>query len=591
MSSALDLVVLNGPREGEVVQLDPSRSLHLGRSVKGYQLVDPLVSLNHAELQWEGDCYWLEDLGSATGTFVNDVRVDKPVMVMAGMRVRLGETVIEVRNRPRATLYRAAAVVGIVLVFVLAVAQYRRSIVVEYDPKVEWYQPVKQGVLGASAVVTLPNAFIRTTGVDHRGITIDRVTDYDADGVDELWLSWKGGRQVVTFGMDGEWRVVGDLQPECREKARTLDESLPAECYVAQASIKSELPEACKRYGQVSGFPDLDCSGVTYRMVDNKYQIAGMEGVVAWMDPTELVKNEEASKKAKKDVFDVKVLDGAPVPYLFTLTKIPQLAGFLADRGVHEPIHYLVCEEAIPGMKPQVLTESGRIIQLGVGCLGEVDLIGPSRTSEFASLRPRMLAFTGIGAQQLVKDLAIYLSGGEDPAVMDKPSLKAFDNLRKAPVRKQGGIRVFFNGPEQIGNPVAADKPVEVRDRLVPTEFAPPRPERAWSVTLLTAGRYDVEGCSELDIRVTDWHCVFAKGCGEGDPFLQIRNTGCGPGRPVIIPFKPGEHRYSDGVLKGKVVVEAEDNGRQIDVLRVRLTYGLSGAGDPTDPAEAPAGG
>ena len=61
MSSAIDLVILNGPSEGEVISLTPDTPLKLGRSAKGYQLIDPLVSLNHAMISFEGDSYWIED--------------------------------------------------------------------------------------------------------------------------------------------------------------------------------------------------------------------------------------------------------------------------------------------------------------------------------------------------------------------------------------------------------------------------------------------------------------------------------------------------------------------------------------------------
>lgn len=575
MSTALDLVVLNGPREGEIVTLDPERRLPLGRSVRGYQLVDPFVSLDHAEIQWEGDCYWVEDLGSATGTFVNDVRVDKPVMVVPGMRIRLGETVLEVRNRPRSTLYRVAGGVAVVAIFLFALTQYRRSIVVEYKPRVVWYQPVNQGVLGASPVVDVPSSFIRTTGVDHRDLKIDRVTDYDADGIDELWLRWRTGRRVVTFADDGDWRDLGDVPLDCQDKPRVLDEALPAECYVAQNQIKTELPPACKRYGQVTSFPDLECSGTFLRMVDGAYQIIGLDGVVAWMDPTEKVKDEDASKKAKKDIFKANVLEGPPKPYLFAMARAGQLAGFLADRGVHEPVHYLVCEDAVPGIKPQVLTASGKIVQLGVGCLTDVDLTGPQRNAEFSTLRPKMLAFTGVGRARLLADLAIYFGGSEDPTAVPSARKALYNALTEPPLRRQGGVRLVFAGPEQLNTGVADERMPVVRDRLLPTEFAPPVPERVYDITLVKAGRYDLEGCSELEVRVTDWHCVSAKGCGADDAFMQIRNVGCGAGKPVVVPFAQGARPYNDGMIKGTVLVESKDSGPQIDVLRVRLSYGL----------------
>lgn len=574
MSSDLDLVLLNGPREGDVVQLSPSDPTRLGRSLKGYQIIDPLVSLQHSEVTWEGDCYWIQDLGSATGTFVNDVRLtDKPMVVVPGMRVRIGDSILEVRKRPRSGIWRLIAVGVAIFGVAAAIQQYRANISVRYNPVLVWATPVKQGGAVAKATVVVPPSFIRDTGVDNRGLKIENVTDYDDDGVNELWLTWKGGRRIVTFDGEGDWKTLADLEPDCQPRARTLDEALPAECYTERAQVKTDLPEACKRYGQATGFPDLDCSGSTYRFVDGTYVPAGMDGVLAWMSPFE---EKEVEEKVGKTVTKVKKhfpKEGTAEPYLFTLSKPATLAGFLAERGVTEPIHYLVCEDALPDLRPQVLTQSGRIVSLPVGCLGAIDLVGPTRANDYAEERPKMLAFTGTGYARLKEDLAVFLGGGDDDSYMDPRDRKLWQDLIKPPLRRQGGVRVVFNAPEQVVQPIAHEAPVPRGDRLLATEFAAPLPPLAWTISLPKVGRYDVEGCSELDVKYFDWHCSFSKGCGEGDPFMQIRNVGCGNKEPVTISYKAGEHIYKDEHLQGKVIIEAATAGRQIDVLRVRLSY------------------
>jgi hypothetical protein len=577
MSSALDLVVINGPREGDVVALSPSEPLKLGRSIKGYMLVDPLVSLVHAEIAWEGDCYWIQDLGSATGTFVNDVRLtDKPVMLSPGMRLRLGETVMEIRPRPKSGLFRLIGAGAAVFLVGIGIQQYQHNLSVHYEPVLVWSNPVKQGPLGTKKTIDVPTAFIRETGVDHRGIKISEVTDYDADGVDELWLSWKGGRRLVTFDADGAWKTLSDIGPDCEQKARVLDEALPAECYVDVKRVKTELPEACKRFGQVTGFPDLDCAGATWRFDGGTYNTVAMDGVVAWMPPMEEREVEVPDGKKKTKMIKMKFpIEGTPSPFLFTLTKPAQLAGFLADRGITEPIHYLVCEDALPDVRPQVLTASGRIVSLPIGCLGAIQLTGPAATTDFNEARPRMLAFTGTGYEQLVKDMAVYLGGGEDDSYMTAPRKKIYEVLRKAPERRQGSARVVFDGAEQVGEPLAAEGPLEVTDRLLATEFAAQLPPRSWTLTMPATGRYDLEGCSELEVKFLDWHCSSAKGCGEDDQFMQLRNIGCGSKTPKVIPYKKGVHPFQDDNIDGRVIVEAEEGNRQIDVLRVRFSYSL----------------
>jgi pSer/pThr/pTyr-binding forkhead associated (FHA) protein len=258
MSSALDLIVLNGPREADVVQLKPTHPLRLGRSIKGFQLVDPLVSLTHAEVAWEGDRYWVEDLGSATGTFVNDVRLtDKPVVVVAGMRIRLGETILEVRHRPKSTLLRGLGVAAALFLVFFAYDTYRRSISVEYQPHLVWYRSVNQGAGVSSNNIDVPTSFIRETGVDHRGLKIDDVTDYDEDGIDELWLKWDvglGGRRIVTFDDAGDWMTIGEVPLACKPRARSLAEGLPAECYLDASRVRTALPEICRRSTNKTGF-------------------------------------------------------------------------------------------------------------------------------------------------------------------------------------------------------------------------------------------------------------------------------------------------------------------------------------------------
>jgi hypothetical protein len=577
MSSAMDLVVLNGPREADVVQLKPGEPLRLGRSIKGFQLIDPLVSLTHAEIAWEGDRYWIEDLGSATGTFVNDVRLtDKPVVLVPGMRIRLGETVIEVKLRPKSTLLRVVGGVAAAFLLVVAIDSYRRSITVEYAPKVVWYKPVQQGAGIVSDTIEVPRSFIRRSGVDHRGLKLDDVTDYDEDGVDELWLSWDDGRRVVTFDGEGDWTTIADLPQGCTQRSRTLAEGLPAECYMAADQLRTELPEICQSGTSAGGFPDLDCSGMTWRYTGGTYRVVGLDGVVAWMPPTEEVEDPKRSTKKVK-VFFRKRIEGPDVPYLFTLSRPGQLAGFLHERGVDEPIHYLVCEESIPGVKPQVLTQRGEIVQLTLGCLGNVDLVGTSRSTEFGTFTPSMMAFTGNGYQALMRDVKIYLSGDESGLLLGRKEQRIVAGVAKPPERRQGAIRLVFEGPEHLVDPVAQEAEVVSAGRLLASEFAPPVPPLAYTRLISGRGQVDLDGCSELDVAMADWHCLSAKGCSVGSTkFMEIRNIGCGATtKSVIIPYKDdgGVHPYKDDHISGKIFFDAYSSGGQLDVLRVRLAY------------------
>jgi serine phosphatase RsbU (regulator of sigma subunit) len=81
----------------------------IGRSVRNeICLEDPFSSRIHAELRVDGDTYWLTDLGSANGTFVNGKRVTGTIQMFSGDRIQIGETLIELQ--PAAEAITAPAV-------------------------------------------------------------------------------------------------------------------------------------------------------------------------------------------------------------------------------------------------------------------------------------------------------------------------------------------------------------------------------------------------------------------------------------------------------------------------------------------------
>ncbi len=57
-------------------------------------LTDPFTSTNHALILWREDKWWLEDLGSHNGTFLNDERITQPAALTSGDHIRIGETVL-----------------------------------------------------------------------------------------------------------------------------------------------------------------------------------------------------------------------------------------------------------------------------------------------------------------------------------------------------------------------------------------------------------------------------------------------------------------------------------------------------------------
>ena len=85
-------------RPGAIWPLRPENTLGAD---PGNDLVlnDDLVSSRHARLRWDGAGWWLEDLGSTNGTFVNGERMAPlmPQRVPLGAQIQLGDMVFQLQ--------------------------------------------------------------------------------------------------------------------------------------------------------------------------------------------------------------------------------------------------------------------------------------------------------------------------------------------------------------------------------------------------------------------------------------------------------------------------------------------------------------
>jgi pSer/pThr/pTyr-binding forkhead associated (FHA) protein len=77
----LDAEVTFGRSESSVVQLD-----------------DTYVSTLHARIFAKDGTWFVEDLGSTNGTYLNRVKVTSPSPIAVGDEVRVGKTIVEVRR-------------------------------------------------------------------------------------------------------------------------------------------------------------------------------------------------------------------------------------------------------------------------------------------------------------------------------------------------------------------------------------------------------------------------------------------------------------------------------------------------------------
>jgi hypothetical protein len=62
------------------------------------QISDTYASQFHARIYGQNGSWYVEDLGSTNGTYVNQRRITAPVEVKAGDRVRVGKTTLELRR-------------------------------------------------------------------------------------------------------------------------------------------------------------------------------------------------------------------------------------------------------------------------------------------------------------------------------------------------------------------------------------------------------------------------------------------------------------------------------------------------------------
>lgn len=92
------LVLTTGPLTGTSLPLRESGVL-IGRNPEcALVLDDEFASGRHARIIRGQDGWYVEDLGSTNGTFLGQYRVGDPVPVETGTSIRIGRTVIELRN-------------------------------------------------------------------------------------------------------------------------------------------------------------------------------------------------------------------------------------------------------------------------------------------------------------------------------------------------------------------------------------------------------------------------------------------------------------------------------------------------------------
>lgn len=93
----LALRVTHGPKEITGISIPLAGPVIIGRSPDADLVIaDDFVSSTHAKIVPAGDGFLLEDLGSTNGTLVNGQPATRPLPVVAGDVIELGQNRLEV---------------------------------------------------------------------------------------------------------------------------------------------------------------------------------------------------------------------------------------------------------------------------------------------------------------------------------------------------------------------------------------------------------------------------------------------------------------------------------------------------------------
>jgi Inner membrane component of T3SS, cytoplasmic domain len=96
--AASQLVVTEGGLTGTRITLG-EQPIMIGRANDStLVLTDDYASSRHARLTSREGEWYVEDLGSTNGTYLDRTRVAAPTLVPAGVPIRIGKTVLELRS-------------------------------------------------------------------------------------------------------------------------------------------------------------------------------------------------------------------------------------------------------------------------------------------------------------------------------------------------------------------------------------------------------------------------------------------------------------------------------------------------------------
>ncbi len=550
--SQLELVAISGPVEGNRFPLRLGEALLIGRTNHGVHLPDLAVSVKHAKLEWAGGQLMLTDLESASGTFVSERQLEplSSALVELGDVIRIGATqlkVVRVRTSSmlRLVLFASIALVLVFICFSLFLLPYA---VQEGGSRLVWERPINVAPGQAMETVEIPPAFMRRHGLLASNLSVRYVRDVNKDGVDEVWLRTSKQRDfLISFGPDATWVVLAELPEGCNDRTTVFDR-----------------PES------IPDWPDIRCGGEIWSYREGLYTVAAQDGHVVWVDPSTrpAPKPGAGAPGGAAPASPAPTAPGALVPLRVHMVVGEKMSSFLASRGVDEPVHYIVCEGALPGVAAQARTGSGELVRLSLGCLTDLHLDG-EKVGRLA-----MVAFSAVGRQALLDDIEMTWGGSSDRLWLDPTRAALLNGFAADPGMPRGATRLVSTSDSPgAPMPTLPEVPLTSTRRLIPDkgEAAPP----AVTANLLSSGmiRLDPPGCSELVVTVDDWRCRTSKACTSGSTFIEVVETGCGAERTILsAPYASGT-LDGQGSISVRVQVEVHEVTDGWEVVQARIGY------------------
>lgn len=541
----IDLTACTGPLKGSRFVLEGDE-LIIGRTTRGVNLPDPDVSVNHARVFVLRGQPVLEDMGSVKGTRLNGepIQPRNPAPLDVGDQVTIGETTFKVGSGRVRAIRRAmlAMIPSWVLVFVAATIMFWAT--GERPATLGLASPVRTHD-GEVSQLTFPKPFLRRHGIALSGLGLRQVTDLDADGIDELWLQHGEHELIVTFDADGTWRLLGEL---------------PLGCLVRE------------REG------DLSCGRTTYRAVDGVYQPITQEEPVVWLrGPLDLPEVAPDAEPPKLPLGGARLQAGQLVAYRMEPGEVDRIAGFLAERGVTEPVHAILCEDGVAGLPAQAVAENGEAHRFSFPCDDAIQLAGP-RAAEFPGARVVAIALSAAGHAGLPELISRSLSGATEPLFLDPADSADVEQLGVWPLDSRGGLRLHWTDTPHVFAPFASG-PLGP-GRLLVNGSAP---LDAVTSPVVQPGAFALPvpgSCARLEVRAPPFRCATLRGCLPWASFLRVRETGCGdPVDLVATGFGDGVWAGTSDNVDVRVRIESEGSLMMRDVLRATVSARPVGTG------------